>query len=81
VQGPKTARLVFLGIRKKLRHVRKYAALSTFLYVKMNEQGKRCGIEWGELSWTLEDNGPVNVGIKLIGGKVYKRYRIYEKLL
>jgi len=81
VQGPKTARLIFLGIRKKLRHVRKYAALSTFLYVKMNEQGRRCGIEWGELSWTLEENGPVNVGIKLMGGKVYKRYRIYEKTL
>jgi hypothetical protein len=77
-QHPKTARLVILGIRKKFRNVRKYAALSAYLYAKMNESGKRLGIEWGELSWTLEDNGPVNAGIKMMGGKIYKKYRVYE---
>ncbi|HEY8946085.1 MAG TPA: hypothetical protein VIM73_17575 [Polyangiaceae bacterium] len=81
VQGPKTARLILLGIRKKFRNVKKYAGLSTFLYVKMNEAGRRCGIEWGELSYTMEDNAPVNVAIKFMGGKVYKRYRLYEKSL
>jgi hypothetical protein len=81
VQGPKTARLAILGIRRKHRAIRKYAGLSTYLYVKMNEAGKRCGIRWGELSWTLEDNGPVNVAIKIMGGKIYKRYRLYEREL
>lgn len=81
VQGPKTARLILLGIRKKFRQVRKYAGLSTYLYVKMNEAGHRCGIRWGELSYTMEDNAPVNVAIKFMGGKVYKRYRVYEKSL
>jgi hypothetical protein len=81
VEGPKTARLAILGIRKKYRGHRKYAALSAYLYAKLNESGKRVGIRWGELSWTLEDNGPVNVGIKFMGGKIYKRYRIYEKEL
>jgi hypothetical protein len=79
VVGPRTARLAILGIRKKLRNQRKYAALSIYLYTKMNAAGKRLGIEWGELSWTLEDNAPVNVAIKMMGGKVYKKYRIYEK--
>jgi hypothetical protein len=79
VVGPHTARLVILGIRKKFRNQRKYAALSAYLYAKMNAAGKRLGLEGGELSWTLEDNAPVNAGIKLMGGKVYKRYRIYEK--
>jgi hypothetical protein len=81
VVGPHTARLVILGIRKKFRNQRKYAALSAFLYAKMNAAGKRLGLEGGELSWTLEDNAPVNAGIKLMGGKVYKRYRLYEKSL
>jgi hypothetical protein len=81
VAGPKTARLAILGIRRKHRAVRKYAGLSTYLYVKMNEAGRRCGIRWGELSWTLEDNAPVNVAIKFMGGKVYKRYRLYEREL
>ncbi|HEY2409654.1 MAG TPA: hypothetical protein VGI10_26800 [Polyangiaceae bacterium] len=78
VAGPKTARLAILGIRRKYRNQRKYAGLSTYLYTKMNEAGQRTGIKWGELSWTLEDNGPVNVAIKLMGGKIYKKYRVYE---
>jgi hypothetical protein len=78
VKKPKTARLIILGIRKKFRNVRKYAGLSLYLYAKMNEGGEKLGIEWGELSWTLEDNAPVSAGIRLMGGKIYKRYRIYE---
>ena len=57
VQGPKSARLIILGIRKKYRHVRKYAGLSAFLYAELNESGRKLGIDWGELGWTLEDNG------------------------
>ena len=81
VVGPRTARLAILGIRKKLRNQRKYAGLSIYLYTKLNASGKRLGIEWGELSYTLEDNGPVNTAIKLMGGKVYKKYRLYEREL
>ena len=47
----------------------------------MNQAGQRSGIQWGELSWTLEDNAPVNVAIRFMGGKIYKRYRVYEKEL
>jgi hypothetical protein len=81
VEGPKTARLALLGIRKKFRHVRRYAGLSTYMYVQMNRSGQRTGIKWGELSWTVEDNAPVNVGIKFMGGKIYKKYRVYERAL
>jgi hypothetical protein len=81
VGGPKTARLIILGIRKKFRHVRKYAGLSIYLYTKMNQSGERLGIKWGELSWTLEDNAPVNTGIRFMGGSIYKRYRVYERAL
>jgi hypothetical protein len=81
VRGPRTARLILLGIRKKWRHVRKYAGLSAFMYAEMNEGGKRLGIKAGELGWTLEDNGAVNAGIKMMGGKAYKRYRVYEKTI
>lgn len=79
VQRTESARLALLGIRKKHRHVRKLAGLSTYMYVKMNDASHKWGIRTGELSWTLEDNGPVNVAIRLMGGKIYKRYRVYEK--
>jgi hypothetical protein len=79
VRGPKSGRLVILGIRKKWRHVRRYAGLSAYLYVQMNRAAHLLGMTASELSWTLEDNAPINVGIKLMGGRVYKKYRVYER--
>ncbi len=81
VKGPKTARLVILGIRKKYRGVKKYGGLSACLYAKMSHSSEKLGIQWGELSWTLEDNAPVNLGIRFMGGQVYKKYRVYEREL
>jgi len=81
VEGPKSARLVVLGIRKKYRHVRKYAGLSLYLFAELNEGGRRQRIEWGELGWTLEENSPVNTAIKLMGAKLYKTYRVYARSL
>lgn len=78
---PNRARLILLGIRRKLRHVRKYAALSAFMYAHINEVGRKIHIREAELSWTLEDNGPVNAGIRMMGGKVYKTYRVYQREL
>jgi hypothetical protein len=79
VKNPRTARLIILGIRKKYRQKRKYAALSIYLYTRMHDAGKKLGYTSGELSWTLEDNGPVNAGIEFMGGKLYKRYRLFER--
>jgi hypothetical protein len=81
VEGTKSARLVLLGIKKKVRTQRKYAALALYLYGAMNEAGRTLGIEEGELSWTLEDNGPVNAGVRMMGAEIYKRYRVYERAL
>ena len=81
VRGPKSGRLILLGIRRKWRNIRKYAGLSAFLYVQMNQAGHLLGLERGELSWTVEDNAPINVGIKLMGGRIYKTYRVFERAL
>ena len=80
-RGPRSGRLIILGIRKKWRNVRRYAGLSAYLYVQMNQAGHLLGMRRAELSWTLEDNAPINVGIKLMGGRIYKTYRIYERSL
>jgi hypothetical protein len=81
VVGAKSGRLLILGIKKKFRLQRKYAGLSLFLYAELNDGGSRLGMTWGELGQTLEDNAAVNTGIKLMGAKKYKVYRIYEKPL
>ena len=77
-RGPETARLMILGIKKQYRKQRRYAPLSLFLYARIHQGAKSCGVKMGELSWTLENNHPVNVGIKVMGGKIYKTYRIFE---
>jgi hypothetical protein len=81
VRGPRSARLLLLGIRKKFRNSRKYAPLSAFMYAEMNDGAKSLGIKEGELGWTLEDNGRVNAGITMMGAKPYKTYRVFEKPL
>ena len=39
----------------------------------------RKGYERAEMSWVLEDNELMKKGCELMGGSVYKKYRIYEK--
>ncbi len=79
VSGPKSARLIALGIKKELRGVRKYMPLSAAMYVEVAKRGAAKGYEWGELSWTREDDAPINNGIASMGAKIYKRYRVYTK--
>jgi hypothetical protein len=81
IKRPKSARLILLGIKNEYRHKKRYGGLSTALYVEVATRGRAQGYEWGELGWTLEDNRAVNLGIKMMGGELYKRHRIYEKAL
>ena len=79
VKKPTTARVIILGIRKKFQHVRKYAGLSAYLYAELNLSGRAIGMKAGEFGWTLEDNGLINAGIRVMGAKPYKTYRIFTK--
>lgn len=79
IQRPETARLMILGVSKKFRNNRKYAALSLYMYARLNEAGRKLGIRWGELSWTDEANAPVNAAIRMMGGTLYKQYAIYQR--
>ncbi len=81
VDRPKSARVVMLGIRSDIRKQKKYMPLALALLAEINRRGYQRGYEWAELSWTLEDNGPVNALIRAAGGKIYKRYRVYESPL
>jgi hypothetical protein len=81
VSKPKTARLCLLGIRKQYRSVKRYAALALAMVAEIQMRGRALGVEWGELSWTLEDNTPVNLLIRSVKGEIYKKYRLYEQPL
>jgi len=70
-------RLLLLGIRKEYRNKGVDALMFRKGFeglVKKGGQYKRV-----EFSWILEDNVPVQLLIEMFGGKLYKRYRIYER--
>ncbi len=78
---PKTARVPLLGVRRRYQHSLLGAALAMLVIEGLHAPGRQRGIEGGELSWILEDNTGMRGLIEAIGGKIYKRYRIYHKEL
>jgi hypothetical protein len=38
-------------------------------------------IHWGEMGWILETNKPMNRAMEGMGGKIVKKYRLYERSL
>ena len=40
---------------------------------------KLLGYDRGEASWILEDNFEMIHALEYLGGKIYKRYRLYER--
>jgi len=68
-------RALVFGIVKEYRQT----GLSYLLYSALEKNAIRKGYTWGELSWQLEDNEAVNRFNLSLGGRIYKKYRIYEK--
>ena len=61
--------------------MKRYGGLSAAMYVEVAKRGLAKGYKWAELGWTREDDAPINLGIRSMGAKVYKTYRVYEKSL
>jgi hypothetical protein len=70
----KEARLIIMGVRKQYRKL----GLESLLFLESFRAGQQLGYTGGELSWILEDNHATNNAITKMGGKVHKKYRIYE---
>jgi hypothetical protein len=82
VRRPKSTRLILLGVREAYRKkAKRYGALSAGMYVEVAKRGLAKGYRWAELSWTREDDAPINLGIRSMGAKIYKKYRVYQKKL
>ena len=73
----KGVRVLVFGILKEYRNT----GVSYLLYSKLNQSGLDGGYQWGETSWQLEDNDAVNKFVASVSGRVYKKYRIYDKKL
>ncbi len=73
----KTVRTITLGIVKDFQHI----GLGTILYTENIKRAQRRNLDGGEMSWILEDNEAMNRPIEMLGSKLYKIYRVYQKKL
>lgn len=78
---PNSARLLLMGVRKRLQNQPLSTYAMALLFVRLEEAAKAMGIADMEMSWILEDNDPIIHMITFAGARPYKRYRIYEKAL
>ena len=70
-------RVFALGVKPEHQHL----GIAAAFYVRCLEVGKRRNQPRGETGWILEVNKPMNRAMEGMGGKVVKRYRLYEKAL
>lgn len=71
-------RVGFLGVLPEYEHTGAAAAL----YMEHFEAAARTGPDWwGEAGWILETNRGMNRALEAMGGRIVKRYRVYERLL
>ncbi|MBA3865812.1 MAG: hypothetical protein H0X42_05630 [Solirubrobacterales bacterium] len=71
-------RVLALGVKHEYRH----SGVAAGLYLKHLETAAQPGaISGGEMGWILETNKPMNRAMEGMGGRVVKRYRLYEREL
>jgi hypothetical protein len=70
-------RVFALGVKPAFQHMGVAAAL----YVRHVETAERTPQKGGTMGWILETNEPMNRAMEGMGGKVVKRYRLYEREL
>lgn len=70
-------RVLTLGVMEEYRKL----GIEACLYGSIIKNTYGTKITGGECSWMLEDNYMMNHAIEQINGKLYKRYRLYEKAL
>lgn len=81
VRYPRSARIPLMGVRKRYQRTRLGMALAFMVIGACQGPGLRRRIRNTEMSWILEDNVSTRRIIEALGGRAYKRYRLYQKRL
>ena len=68
-------RILVLGAMKQYRRL----GIETIFHVRLIREGLKRGINRAEGSWILENNLLPNRAMETMGGKLYKKYRLYQK--
>ncbi len=81
VRYPHSARVPLMGVRQKFQRTRLGPGLAFAVIHAVRNASVARGIDSVEMSWILENNAGMRNIIETIGGRVSKRYRMYEKNL
>ena len=71
------ARVLILGVLPEYRG----RGVDAMFYYESAIAALKKGIQHAEMSWILENNDAISRPIKVMGGEIYKTYRMYEKRL
>jgi GNAT superfamily N-acetyltransferase len=70
-------RVFALGVKPEYQHT----GVAARMYQLHYDAAERTPQTWGEMGWILETNKAMNRGMEGMGGKVVRRYRVYEREL
>ena len=70
-------RVGFLGVKPEYQHT----GVAAGLYIEHFDMAESTPQKWGEMGWILETNDAMNRGMEGMGGRVVKKYRMYEREL
>lgn len=76
---PKRCRVPLMGVRQNYQNTIFGPAMAYMLVESVMRPGLARGGDTVELSWILEQNKPTRNMIEKFGGKITKRYHMYEK--
>jgi GNAT superfamily N-acetyltransferase len=68
-------RVGFLGVKPEFQHT----GVAAKLYVEHFDTATRVPQKWGEMGWILETNRNMNRAMEAMGGRVVRRFRVYER--
>ena len=70
-------RVMIMGVKKDYHR----KGIDAIFYRNIVATATRKGLKGAEISWVLEDNYAMKQTTEKLGGKVYKTYRIYDKMI
>lgn len=73
----KSLRAITLGVIKDYQT----SGIGGMLILETIRRGLSAGYYSAEMSWVLEDNELMKKGAIMVGGKIHKTYRVYQKLI
>ncbi len=72
---PRACRVITLGVKAAYRG----KGLESLMLFEGLKAGSKAGLETAEASWILEDNTMMTRLMEVYAGRVYKRYRLFER--